>query len=272
MTPRKNPGTNYGTKKPAWLITYADLCTLLLTFFVLIFSMSSIDVEREKKALNSLLGAFGFLPAGRSLTEKETPENIPVQSLPMTKPSSVNEKFLKQLVLTGILGPEADIVREEDRIMIRLNAPFIFDEGTSKLSPAGEKLILTLGTYLKNDAQEIEIRGYTDRNEMMDTPNWQSLSWKISTERALAVYKLFLNIGIDPKRMSVHGMSFFHPIIDSSQFPSLRYKNRRVEILLGKNPSIPVSIYSMKAERKPIFQYKHFFFPLFGGEPHHEKK
>jgi len=272
MALKKVHETNYSTKKPAWLITYADLCTLLLTFFVLIFSMSSIDVEREKKALNSLLGAFRFLPAGRSLTEQEKPENIPVQSIPMTKPSSLNEKFLKQLASNGLLGPEVEIVREEDRVMIRLNAPFIFDEGSSKLSPAGEKLILTLGTYLKNDAQEIEIRGHTDRNEVIEAPNWQSLSWKISTERALAVYKLFLNLGIEPRRMSAHGMSFFYPIIDSSQFPSLRYKNRRVEILLGKNPSIPVSIYSMRSERKSLFQYKHFFFPLFGGEPHHEKK
>ncbi|MEJ5300776.1 MAG: flagellar motor protein MotB [Thermodesulforhabdaceae bacterium] len=274
MSLRKSSQHNpdYGTKKPAWIITYADLCTLLLTFFVLIFSMSSIDEEREKKALNSLIGAFGFLPAGKSLSGEEKPENIPIQSIPMTKPSSMDEKLLKQLAATGMLGPEADILREEDRLMIRLNAPFLFDEGSSKLSPLAEKLLSNLGMHLKNDPQDVEIRAYTDKTEVMATPNSESLSWKISAERAFAVYRLFLNLGIAPQRMSAHGMSYFHPVVDIDQFPSLKYKNRRVEILLGKNPSIPASIYSMKAERKPFFQYKHFFFPLFGGESGHGKK
>ncbi len=258
--------TTSGDKKAGWFITYTDLCTLLLTFFVLIFSMSVIDPDRRKEALNSLIGAFKFLPEGRSLSGKEKPDVIPKPSIPMTQPSSLTEGTLKQLSTGGLFGPEADILREEDRIMIRFTDRLIFEERSSVLLPEGEKYLTALGTYLKNDNQEIEIRGHTDPFEVIDLPDRESFSWRLSTERALSVYRLFIRLGIAPQRMSAHGMSFFHQIVAGNQFPSLRYRNRRVEILLGKNPSIPANIYSLKADKKTFFQYKKLFFPLFGGE------
>lgn len=261
------------TGKARWFITYTDLCTLLLTFFVLIFSMSVIDVDRKKAALGSLIGAFKFLPAGRGLSENENIEDIAQSPPPLIKPSSINEQYLAQMASKGFLGPEADIKREEDRIIISLANRFMFEEMSSKLLPDGAKYLAALGSHLKDDAQDIEIRGHVDSLEIMEgTTDRQSLAWKLSTERALAVYRLFLKLGIPPQRMSAHGMSFFHPIVDVTKYPSLRYKNRRVEILLGKNPSIPTSIYSMKSGKTPFFQYKHFFFPLSDGASNNDRK
>lgn len=254
------------SKKSIWLITYADLCTLLLTFFVLIFSMAVIDVEREKKVLNSLTGAFKFIPSRRSVVGDEKPESALTPAIPMDRPLSISESHLKQLAKSGIFGSETEVVREEDRTMIRLVDKLLFEEGSSKLSPEGEKFLSNIGLRLKSDTQDIEIRGHVDRHEILKKSDWETFAWKLSTERALTVYRLFINLGIQPGRMSAHGMSFHHPLVDESQFPSFRYKNRRVEILLGKNPSVPTSIYSLKAEKKTLFQYRHFFFPLFEKE------
>ncbi|MCX7822988.1 MAG: OmpA family protein [Syntrophobacterales bacterium] len=268
---RKRHDVTSPSGKNPWLITYADLFTLLLTFFVLIFSMAVIDVEREKEVLNSLIGAFKFLPEGRSLVGDREPENIPKPSIPMDKPLSITEGYLKQLAASGLFGSEVDILRKEDRVMVRVTDS-LFDEGSSKLLPSGERFLSTLGSYLKNDPQQIEIRGHTDRFEVLASPDSEAFSWKLSTERALTVYRLFISLGIEPQRMSAHGMSFFHPIVDGSQYPSFRHKNRRVEILLGDNPSIPANLYSLRSERRAIFQYKHFFFPLFEKESENEKR
>lgn len=261
----------YPARRHPWIITYADLFTLLLTFFVLIFSLAVIDVEREKVALNSLIGAFKFLPAGRSLVGDEKPESIPKPTAPMDQPSALTEGYLRRLAANGLFGPEADVVREEDRIMVRFTDKLLFEEGSSRLLPEGEKFLSGLAVHLKNDSQEIEIRGHTDRYEVFTGPDPSAVSWKISTERSLAVYRLFLKTGIEPRRMSAHGMGFFHPVVDGNQYPSFRYKNRRVEILLGRNPSIPVSMYSLKMEKKSLFQYKHFFFPLFEKDSGNEE-
>ncbi len=247
----------------SWLTTYTDLCTLLLTFFVLLLTMSVIDPERKKEALNSLVGAFGFLPGGRSPIGAIKSQDIREASEPMVKSSPLSYDFLKELTIRNNLDPHAEIIKEEDRIVIRINNKLLFKEGEHQLSPEGEKFIALLGLHLKDNFQEVEVRGHTDAYEMVNHPNWMELSWKISAERALVVYKKLIEVGVHPRRISAHGMSYFHPVVDSIKHSHLREQNRRVEIIIGRNPTLPTSIYNTKPPRKPLFEYKNFLFKLF---------
>ncbi len=263
MARREREQQTSGGGGAGWLTTYTDLCTLLLTFFVLLLTMSVIDPERKREALNSLVGAFGFLPSGRSPIGTLTGQDIREPSDPMMKSSPLSYDFLKELTVRNNLDPEVEILREEDRVMIRVSDRIVFEEGSTTLSSSGERFLALLAMYLTRNIQEIEIRGHTDRYEMLDAPDWFERSWVVSTERAMAVYQFFLRTGIEARRMSAHGMSYFRPVVDERDAPHLRYKNRRVEIVLGKNPTLPTDLLTVKPERHPFFSYKNFFFRLF---------
>ncbi len=252
-----------GSDSGGWLTTYTDLCTLLLTFFVLLLSMSVIDPERKKEALNSLVGAFGFLLGGRSPIGEQVGMDIREATAPLLKNSPISYDLLREMTIRNNLDPEAEIIKEKDRVVIRINDRLLFKKGSARLSPKGEKFLATVAAYLKNTPEDIEIRGHTDPYEVSGNPEWPTLSWKLSAERAMAVYRFLLDVGIAPNRMSAHGMSYYWPVVDSLKYPHLRYKNQRVEIIVGKNPTLPTTLYRKKPSPHSYFNYKNFFFKLF---------
>lgn len=263
MARKEREESSGGGEGGSWLTTYTDLCTLLLTFFVLLLSMSVIDPERKKEALNSLVGAFGFLSGGRSPIGEEIGKDIREATPPIKENSPISYDMLKELTIRNNLDPEADIIKEENRIVVRINDRILFEPGSLRLTPQGEKFLALLGVYLKKGFEEIEIRGHVDMYEMPGNPEWPQQAWKLSTLRALEVYRFFLDMGISPERMSAHGMSYFWPVVDSTQYPHLRYKNRRIEIIIGRNPTIPQSLFSKKPSPHSYVNYKNFFFRLF---------
>ncbi|SFM47192.1 OmpA/MotB family protein [Thermodesulforhabdus norvegica] len=260
---RKEKEENSGGGGGSWLTTYTDLCTLLLTFFVLLLSMSVIDPERKKEALNSLVGAFGFLSGGRSPLGQKTGMDVREATAPLRENSPISYDMLKELTIRNNLDPDAEVIKEENRIVVRISDRILFEPGSLRLTPQGEKFLALLGIYLKKTFEEIEIRGHVDMYEMPENPEWPQQAWKLSALRALEVYKFFLDMGISPERMSAHGLSYFWPVVDSSEYPHLRYKNRRVDIIIGRNPTIPQSLFRRKPSPHSYVNYKNFFFRLF---------
>ena len=263
MARKEKEESSGGGDSGGWLTTYTDLCTLLLTFFVLLLSMSVIDPERKKDALNSLVGAFGFLTGGRSPIGEKVGTDVRETTAPLLPNSPISYDLLKEMTLRNNLDPEAKIIKEKNKIVIRINDRLLFKKGSTQLTPKGEKFLATVAAYLKKKPEDIDIRGHTDPYENADNPEWPILSWKLSAQRALAVYRFLLDVGISPDRMSAHGMSYYWPIIDSLKYPHLRYKNQRVEIIIGRNPALPTTIYRKEPSPHSYFNYKNFFFKLF---------
>jgi len=264
-----------GGEGGGWLTTYTDLCTLLLTFFVLLLSMSIIDPEKKKEALSSLVGAFGFLTGGRAIIGNPVGTDIREVIAPIQPSSPISFEMLREMTLKNNLNLDVDIIKEKERIIIRINDRILFKKNSYQLSPKGEKFLAALGMYLKKSPEGIEVRGHADPYEMPGNPKWPKLAWELSARRALAVYKFLLDIGIQPNRISAHGMSYYWPVVNSLEMPHLRYKNRRVEIIIGRNPTIPASIYTQEKSPHGYVNYKNFFFrlfPSFGGKDRNAQK
>ncbi|ROR01899.1 OmpA/MotB family protein [Desulfosoma caldarium] len=260
---RKNKsGGDEGPAAEGWLTTYCDLCTLLLTFFVLLLSMSVLDNIRQKQALNSLVGAFGFLPGGRTAIGKPTGMDISEFEAPM-ETKALDFDVLREVTMKNELDKEVEIIKKDETLTIVLHQKILFEPGSFDLKPAARTYLSQLVPYLAKDSREIEIGGHTDRFEKIEDPSWEKSSWMISTKRAMAVYRFLLSQGLEPKRVSAHGFSYEKPLVDGIQYPHLRHRNSRVEIVLTYSRHLPASLLHEDPTPSPYFNYKNFFFRLF---------
>ena len=132
-----------------------------------------------------------------------------------------------------------------------------------KLNPNIIAYLTALSGHLAQTSEEIEIRGHSDTREGMDANDGSQRSWEISVKRAHSVYDFFSAHGIATERMSAHGYSYYRPLVDGLEFPQFRFKNMRVEILLGKNENRPASLEQQGPTPSHFFNYKNFFFRLF---------
>lgn len=259
---KKKSGGDEGPPADGWLTTYCDLCTLLLTFFVLLLSMSVLDNTRQRQALNSLVGAFGFLPGGRTAIGTPTGMDISEFEAPM-EVKTLNFDILREVTMRNELDKEVEIIQKDEGLTLVLNQKILFEPGSFELKPSARRFLSQLVPYLTKDSREIEIGGHTDRFEKIETPAWEKLSWMISTKRATAVYQYLLSQGLEPHRVSAHGYGFHRPVVDGTQYPHLRERNQRVEIVLTYSRNLPASLLHEDPKPSPYFNYKNFFFRLF---------
>jgi chemotaxis protein MotB len=246
-----------------WLTTFCDLTTLLLTFFVLLLTMSTIDEQRKRVALHSLVGAFGFLTGGRSPIGKEMGSDISEPSEPLVKNNVVKLDLLKEITMKNDLDLDVDLSRKDEKFVITLSQNVLFLPGTMELQPKVKRYLTMLSQVLIQSKQDIEIGGHVDRFEAMDQSDWPQCLWNLSTYRAMAVYDFFRNQGIPLGSMSAHGFSYYRPLVNGLEYPHLQHKNQRVEIILGYNDTIPIHLPKKREEPAPYFNYKDFFFKLF---------
>lgn len=252
-------------KQVRWMLTYTDLCTLLLTFFVLLVSMSSIDETRQRRVLHSLVGAFGMLPGGRSALGKPKGKDVADASAPMVKATPVDYEMLRSLHTKHNL--DVDIVKlDKDRTILRIDQKVLFPPGSATLRPEAQEYLSALAGCLDRSGKGIDIGGHVDRYEGINDPHWSERAWILSAERAQAVYFFFVDHGITADRMSAHGFGFTRPLYDSADYPHLRERNQRIEIALGPNQCVPSSLAQNRPHPSPYFNYKDFFFRLFPPE------
>lgn len=259
----RKPADDGAPESGRWLTTYCDLCTLLLTFFVLLLSMSMIDETRKRVALDSLVGAFGFLPYGRSPIGKEKGMDVSEPAAPMITDAPFDFEMLQEITQKNELDPDVKLLKKEEKLVIVIDEKVLFRSGTFELQPRMQDYLGTLARYLKNDPRELEIRGHTDRFEMLGHPRWTDYSWELSTRRAMAVSRYLMSQGIAADRLSAHGFSYHRPVVDGQRFPHLRHKNHRVEIIVGVIDTLPSSLVKSRAQGSPFFNYKNFIFRMF---------
>jgi chemotaxis protein MotB len=246
-----------------WMITYTDLCILLLSFFVLLISMSMVDQKRERAVLNSLVGSFGIQPGGRSPLVAELGKDPSEAEPPMRKNPTVDLQSLTQMRSAAGLDAEIHLFKESDKVTVRISHRDIFRGGNFEFQPRILPYLSAVAAHLVKSGENIEIRGHSDPYEDVAAADWSQRSWASSVKRARTVYDYFRGQGIAGERMSAHGFSYYQPLIDGSEFPQFRFKNMRIEILLGKNENRPASLLQRPPTPSHFFNYKNFFFRLY---------
>lgn len=232
---------------PAYMSTYGDMMTLLLTFFILLFSMSSVDASKFRSFIDSFPGANGLLEGGEVLLNDtgmlgNGVERFPQEAVKEASDYPVNEKSMKaikqdleEFVHNEKLEYKVGVEQQGDEIILRFEDMLLFDLGKASIKPAAIPILSTIGTELNNYIKKgyyLKIEGHTD-NLPIQTTQFPS-NWELSAARAIAVAKCFIeDMDFDPTYVSTEGFGEYKPIGDNSTKEG-RAMNRRVEIKLTR--------------------------------------
>ncbi len=224
-------------KPPAWLTSFGDLMSLLLTFFILLYSMSIISLEKFYQVLKGLVEAFG----GRQVLYSEDgamrASRIPIEMENMhyrVKKFAELKKEINQIKnQLQSMGIEADYLVTGTCMKLRVNSSRLFPPGSEEPYPQAKELFLDMCQRLKPYSLPITFEGYTD-NRPISSPRFPS-NWELSAARAISVLRLFIECGYPKDILSAVGYGEYHPIAPNDT-PQGREKNRRIEFCIKLNP------------------------------------
>lgn len=220
-----------------WLTTYSDTVTLLLTFFVLLYSYSLVDISKFKAAANSISAA---LNNGKSvmfhLDDSSKSGDAPIVGSDTSgSKQAVTEtkdvyNTVSDFVDENSLGSYVTIKQGDRGVYIQFNDEILFDTGKDEIKPEGIPSLNKISELIRKLPNNIVIEGYTD-NVPISGSKFSS-NWELSSARALSVLKYITEgRGLDPKRFSIAGYGEYSPIA-SNDTPAGRQQNRRVNILI----------------------------------------
>jgi len=209
-------------------MTYGDMMSLLLTFFILIVSFSTIQESKFDEAVSSLQEAFGVLTSQESVIELNRPV-VPERQLAVQSELLPELRRLERSLLIEGLADDIEVETSDEGVAFRISAPFLFPSGEAVLKADTQGLLTQLADFFTHFGYEVQIEGHTD-TVPISTPRYPS-NWYLSAARAVAVAGVLQRLGVPPERLSATGFGEYRPIADNTTAAG-KTKNRRVEIFL----------------------------------------
>lgn len=215
-----------------WLITYSDMITIMLCFFIIFFTMAAKEATVLSEIKNNLSTKITAL-ADENKKLKIEKENLAAKLFDLTNiENDVNtskEEFIAFLRENDLLD-QVKILQNERGLLIRFNDNIFFPSAKADLSEDGYEVLSLMRDKLKKVDNDIIVEGFTD-NLPIHTKEYPS-NWELSVARAISVVKyLTKEKGIDPNRISVSGYGERNPI-DTNDTKEGRANNRRIEITI----------------------------------------
>lgn len=254
----------------SWLITFTDMMTLMLTFFVLLVSMSVVDERRKLVVLGSILGTFGIGQEGfdpRSLRERR----LTLEPGPIEMENAEDLEPLKDMLWED-LEDDIDFQRNKFVEILSINDEVLFEPGTTQLSQKGKQIVDRMLPALLSIEHPLLLAGHTsirreeeENYDIIMDETALDFSWKLSFHRVMSLYKYLLSRGMDPESLFVEAFGRFKPM-DSNDTPEGRKSNRRVDIVLDRRNTNWISTLDEygrdRSENGEVFIYKDFRFDV----------
>ncbi|MEZ4598793.1 MAG: flagellar motor protein MotB [Syntrophotaleaceae bacterium] len=226
MPPKKKKSGGEGGA-PAWMVTYADMVTLLLTFFVLLLSMANMDISKVRDALGSLRGAFGIFGTS-ARTEIDKPKIV---SFTPVDDDYVQRLYNKINVIMSRMKIDEDIKLVKDRgaVILQVKDSILFDPGSRQLKSTAYPVLRKIAGLVRPLPLALRIEGHTDNLSSGDPA---MTNWDLSIQRAVAVLKFLVDEKLIPlERLAAVGYGDQHPVAPNNTEEG-RTLNRRVEFVL----------------------------------------
>ncbi|NNF67246.1 MAG: OmpA family protein [Gammaproteobacteria bacterium] len=258
------PAKDEGSGAPAWVMTFADLMSLLMCFFVLMLSFSEMDAQRFKLLSGSMKDAFGvqaeieskMMPKGTSIITKEftpgRPDPTPLKSVrqytinsnrntldildsgrdkgPSQEELLADAKRVREALEAEIEANQLDVDLEGSRIIIRINEQASFTSGSDRIIGTFVPVLSKIRLLLTELTGAVLVAGHTD-DVPISTARFRS-NWDLSAARAASVAHQLMDGGsVEPARMIIAGHADTQPRA-SNDTSEERARNRRVEITI----------------------------------------
>jgi chemotaxis protein MotB len=233
--PRNNNNNNNNDNEPgspAWMTTFGDMMTLLLVFFVLLYSFSTMDVEKFKGFISALQSQLGVLEGGQTITSNPNIDAGTLGEDYAQAPQNIQQimRELDNYIESNNLGDRVNVENKRKGLVISLTGEILYELGRARIREQGREVLAMISDILKDIPNDIMIEGHTD-NLPIRTDEFPS-NWELSTARAVNVIKFLIEErGFDPARLSAAGYSEYRPVAENTS-PEGRAENRRVEVVI----------------------------------------
>jgi chemotaxis protein MotB len=211
-----------------WLLTYADLITLLMIFFVVMYSMSQVD----KAKFDSVAAQLSIVMGGGSVISAQDPgANGILKDMPTPSKSEMDiaQDKLEEYIVDNGLGDNAKVYRDERGLIVSLNEGLLFSSGSAELDMDSQIVLAKIANAIKGLPNYVRVEGFTD-NVPIKTYKFAS-NWELASQRAINVSKLIIDNGLVPERLSTVSYGEYRPLFpnDSDEH---KKQNRRVDIIV----------------------------------------
>ncbi|MEJ2101339.1 MAG: flagellar motor protein MotB [Desulfobacterales bacterium] len=234
-----NQGDEDEPKKVGWLTTFNDLVTLLMVFFVLMFTMSTIDTKKMGSFQYALQSGLGILKLGNK-SPVSVKKSQPIDDMSHVMTQAEGERIMEKGIADRKLAKAVrtlsedefgiQVIHSDDETRLVFEDQILFDFGKDAINPEGFPLLNKIAQALIDVPYRLRVEGHTD-NVPIRTKRFPS-NWELSAARAVNVVKYFIRVSkLDPQRLSAVGYGDSRPVVPNDT-PFNRAKNRRVEILL----------------------------------------
>jgi len=232
MKKRKHDAEHENAER--WLLTYADLITLLLAFFIMMYVFSKRDAYKYDEVASHLKTIFsgGTGLAGKGSVTATSPIDMPSRgaSSGEIKRQLEGEFVDKNRDKSG--SENISVLSDERGVVIRVLDKAFFDEGKAELKDGAKNALDKIVPIIKGVENHIRIEGHTD-NVPISTSEFKS-NWELSVRRATEVVRYLVEKrGLPPERISATGYAEYRPIAKNTS-PQNRALNRRIEIIVAK--------------------------------------
>ena len=235
---RKKREEDSSVKGDAWLNTYADLVTLLLCFFVLLFAFSNLDAQKFQAFVSSFQGGAGILPGGNVMIEPPIQGEIPEEEVEEIKDLSMMKKLIDEYSKGEGMESEIETKIEERGLVIRSLDNVFFDSGAADVKEDAKGMLNFISELLNKEEfneRQIKIEGHTDSDPIRNINSKYPTNWELSAIRATNVLRYLVEVqGIEGSRISTSGYSDKRPVVSNDTFEN-KAKNRRVDIIILKS-------------------------------------
>ena len=217
---------------PGWMATFADMMTLLLTFFVLLLSFSNQDIQMFRDIMGSMHDAFGvrvqrkkdkFMAVAPSYVEsqgKTTPKERKLLK-------GVAVRIKSALKINPELTRSTGVVADRNGVLVKMNSTAMFAPGSAKLTPDGIKFLNVVYSILRDYKFNLVVRGHTD--DRQTSSEAYPTNWELSAARASATLRYILDKGgITANRVKAVGYAGTRPLAPNTSAAN-RARNNRVE-------------------------------------------
>jgi chemotaxis protein MotB len=240
-----------------WLVSYADFITLLFAFFVVMYAISQVNEGKYRVLSDTLSSAFRTVPGSTSGAMVAVNPNAPMPiAIPLRRPNvnvrtdesqRVKKEKLRNMAkeINEALAPlvkegQVRITEGALGITVDINASVLFAPGDATLDVGAVSALTAMARILAPTDFPITVEGHTD-NTPINTPRFPS-NWELSGTRASSVVRLFVDNGVDPRRMTATGYAEQRPVDDNAT-PEGRGRNRRVAITIeSRTPDVGVEV------------------------------
>ena len=229
------------TKQTAWIVTFSDLMTLLLVFFVLLYSISTLNEAKFKKAMASIQISLGETAPPVNLinlvdSSPRGPKTVSLEDISGIRPRELDMfQQIRAFVDKHALSENIKVSLEHGNVMIGITGTILFNSGLAQLNAGGKPVMDEIFNIIKEFKDfKINIKGHTD-NQDINTRQFPS-NWELSACRATSVLRYLIEKGISADRLTATGYADLLPVAPNDTEEN-RQKNRRVEFVLKKENS-----------------------------------